>query len=108
MKIIVHFKNQHNILQSKTIDIATDTDELEVTAECNWNNHDVEIYKNNSLIYMNEDISYIRCMNLSYSIVDRKKRIPLTTLQEYYELEQQKILKKHNRYASRTSPRIFG
>lgn len=94
MKIIVHFKNQHNILQSKTIDIATDTDELEVTAECNWNNHDVEIYKNNSLIYMNEDISYIRCMNLSYSIVDRKKRIPLTTLQEYYELEQQKDFEK--------------
>lgn len=94
MKIIVHFKNQHNILQSKTIDIATDTDELEVTAECNWNNHDVEIYKNNSLIYMNEDISYIRCMNLSYSIVGRKKRIPLTTLQEYYELEQQKDFEK--------------
>lgn len=89
MKIVVHFKNQHNILQSKTIDIATDIDELEVTAECNWNNHDVEIYKNNALIYMNEDISYMRCMNFSFSIVGRKKKIPLTTLQEYYELEQQ-------------------
>ena len=43
---------------------------------------------------MNEDISYIRCMNLSYSIVGRKKRIPLTTLQEYYELEQQKDFEK--------------
>lgn len=94
MKIIVHFKNQHNILQSKTIDITTDTEELEITSECNWNNYDVEIYKNNSLIYINKDISYIRCINLSFSIAGRKKRIPLTTLQEYYELEQQKHFEK--------------
>lgn len=94
MKIIVHFKNQHNILQSKIIDIAIDTDELEVTAECNWNNHDIEIYQNNRLIYRNENISYIRCINLDFSIVGRKKRIPLTTLQEYYEIEQQKSHEK--------------
>ena len=94
IKIIVHFKNQHNILQSKTIDIKTDTEELEITAECSWNNHDVEIYENNNLIYINKDISYIRCMNLSFSIAGRKKRIPLTTLQEYYELEQQKAFEK--------------
>lgn len=88
MWVIVHFKNQHNILQAKVIDIAADTDELEVKAECNWNNHDVEIYKDNALLYINRDISYIRCMNLTFSTAGRKKRIPLAVLQECYELEQ--------------------
>lgn len=94
MKIIVHFKNHHNILQAKIIDIATDTEELEITAECNWNNHDVEIYKNNSLIYKNKDVSYVKCMQLNFAVTGRKKRIPLTTLQEYYELEQQNDFEK--------------
>lgn len=88
MRVIVHFKNQHNILQTKVTDIAADTDELEVKAECNWNNHDVEIYKDNVLLYINRDISYIRCMNLTFSTAGRKKRIPLAVLQECYELEQ--------------------
>lgn len=88
MKVILRLKNQHNILQSKIMDITSDTEELEIKAECNWNNHDVEIYQDNALIYINRDISYIRCMHLSFSAMGRKKRIPLTTLQEYYELEQ--------------------
>ena len=94
MKIIVHFKNHYNILQSKIIDITTDTAELEITTDCNWDNHDVEIYENNSLIYINKDISYIRCINLNLSIAGRKKRIPLTALQEYYEFEQQQAFEK--------------
>lgn len=88
MKVIVHLKNQHNILQSKIVDIASDTEELEIKAECNWDNHDVEIYKDNALIYLNRDISYMRCVHLSFSMAGRKKRIPLTILQEYYDLEQ--------------------
>lgn len=88
MKVIVHLKNQHNILQSKIVDITSDTEELEIKAECNWDNHDVEIYKDNALIYLNRDISYMRCVHLSFSMAGRKKRIPLTILQEYYDLEQ--------------------
>lgn len=94
MKIIVHFKNRTEILQTKTIDITTDTEELEITAECNWNNYDIEIYKGNYLIYINYNISYMKCINLDFSFVNRKKRIPLTTLQEYYEFEQQNSFEK--------------
>lgn len=88
LKIIVRLKNQHTILQSKIIDITTDTEQLEITAECDWNNHDLEIYRDNRLIYINTDISYVRCMHFSYSVASRKKRIPLTTLQKDFELEQ--------------------
>ena len=88
MKVIVRLKNQHNILQSKIVDITSDTEKLEIKAECNWDNHDVEIYKDNALIYLNRDISYMRCVHLSFSMAGRKKRIPLTILQEYYDLEQ--------------------
>lgn len=94
MRIIVHLKNRHNIVESKTIDITEDTEELEITTKCNWNNHDIEIYKDNQLIYIKKDISYIRSMHLNFSIAGRKKRIPLTTLQEYYELELQNEVRK--------------
>lgn len=94
MRIIVHLKNQHNIIESKTIDITEDTEELEITTKCNWNNHDIEIYKDNQLIYIDKDVSYIRSMHLNFSIAGRKKRIPLTTLQDYYELELQNEVRK--------------
>lgn len=89
MRIIIHLKKQHNILQTKIVDVAKDTEELEITAECNWNNHDIEIYKNDKLIYIDRDISYMKCMYLNMNTAGRKKKIPLTALREYYELEKQ-------------------
>lgn len=87
MKIILHFKYNNNIVQSKIIDIEEDKRELEITTESNWNNHDIEIYKDNKLVYLNQDISYMRSMQLNMSIMGQKERLPLTTLKEYYEFE---------------------
>ena len=87
MKIILHLKYDHNIIQSKFIDIIEDMKQLKVVTECDWNNHDIEIYKDDKLVYISKDVSYMKSIQLGVSMASKKKRIPLTTLQEDYELE---------------------
>lgn len=87
MKVILRLKKGHNIVQSKYIDIINDTKELEVATTCDWNNHDIEIYKGDKLLYINRDVSYMGSIHLGISVAGQKKKIPLTKLQEYYEIE---------------------
>ena len=89
MRIILQLKHGHDVLEAKVIDITEDTEELEIATECDWNNHDIEIYENDELIYINREVYYVRYMNLDISVAARSKRIPLTTLREYYELKPQ-------------------
>ena len=88
MQVILKLKRGEDILQCKTVDLEEEKEELEVPTECNWDNHDIEIYKDHSLIYVNKDISYMRSIVLNMSVGGRKKRILLTKLQEYYEYEK--------------------
>lgn len=89
MRIILRLKHGHDVLEAKVIDITENTEELKIAAECDWNNHDIEIYEHDELIYINRDVYYVRYMNLDISVAARSKRIPLTTLREYYELKLQ-------------------
>lgn len=87
MKVILRLKKGHNIVQSRCIDVVDDSEKLEVAIACEWDNHDIEIYKDGRLLYINRDVSYIESIHLGISVVGQKKKIPLTKLQEYYELE---------------------
>ena len=64
-------------------DITEDLDSFEVMAEKDWDNHDIEVFENGKLIYLNRNISYIRHIQFSFSMDGRKKRIPLKTLKDY-------------------------
>ena len=83
MRIILHLKKGDSVVQSTMHDITEDSDCLEVKAECDWNNHDIEVFENGKLIYINRNISYMRHMQFSISVGGRKKRIPLKTLNDY-------------------------
>jgi hypothetical protein len=56
MQIILHLKKEHRIIQSKFMEIAADTTELKIATDCDWDSHDLEIYKNDQLIYIDRDI----------------------------------------------------
>ncbi len=87
MKLIVRFKKGPEILQSSVIDIEKDTDVLEVSAECDWESHDIELYENRQLVYMETNVSYMKRLHLKVSMAGRTKKIPLTTLRDAYEME---------------------
>lgn len=75
----MRLKNRDVILQSKIIDIAEDTEKLEITTECNWNNHDIEIYKNDRLMYINTNIYYMRDIRSTIITSEGAKRIPINS-----------------------------
>lgn len=86
MRVVLHLKNGQSILESKTVEITEDTEELEITTACDWNQHDIEIYQDDKLVYINRDCSYIKRMHFNLTMESRKKRIPLLALRKYYEL----------------------
>lgn len=87
MKIIIHFRKENNIVESRIVDIEENEEEYEIKADCDWNNHDIQVYKNNNLFYMDTNISYMRTIDFGFSYGTRTKRIPLKALQQYYDLD---------------------
>ena len=88
MKIIVKLKKGSEILETKLVEITEDIGEYEVATDCDWNNHDIEVFQNGELIFSDRDISYMRRIHMRYSFGGTKKRIPLTELKEHFDVEQ--------------------
>lgn len=87
MKVLLRLKMGHGIVESKFIDIVDDIKALEVPTTCEWDNHDIEIYMADRLLYIMQDVSYIKSIRFGISMTEKKKKIPLTKLQEFYEFE---------------------
>ena len=94
MRITLHLKRGHDILETKTMDITVPADLLEIPTGCDWNNYDIEICQDGRLVYIDHDVFFARTLHLTLSIPGPKKRIPLNTLQKYYELETQSNVHK--------------
>lgn len=88
MKIIIKFKKRNIILETRIINIDIDTDEIEVETDYDWNCHDIEIYMDESLIYIRKDVYYMRHIVLNMSMKNPAKKIPQSSTNSYYALEQ--------------------
>lgn len=84
--IIVRFKDSKNSIVSNKIEhIDKDMPEVQIISDNEkWNYHDIEIYKNNDLIYLDTDISYIRNLQLSINMQSQEKPIKLNALDKYF------------------------
>ena len=78
--IVIHFKMNDIIVSSQCI--KTDNDKNDVEIECNktWNNHDIEVFQNEQLIYHNTGITYIREFNLQMTLKTPGKPVKLSKI----------------------------
>lgn len=86
--IIVHFKKGKLIVSSIKTDIAEFQKELNIKAECIWDNHDVEIYHNGELVYYQNDVYYMRHVFLNTKIKEPGQVIKLSKIGTEYVIEK--------------------
>lgn len=86
MTIILSFKKDHNIIESRIINISENAEEYEIKTDCDWHSHDILVYRDGHLFYSNTDISYMRTMEMSFSFGNSVKRIPLKALQDHFDI----------------------
>lgn len=65
--IIMHFRNDGLIVSSKIIKIDSATKELVISSDKSWDSHDIEIVIGDKTVYLQKNISYIRCVSLNVS-----------------------------------------
>jgi hypothetical protein len=80
MEILVNFKNDNWIVCSKKVLIEQDQDELLIESEVPWESHDLQIYDLGKLVYRNDNISYIRGIQLMAQLQSGQKEIPIPTM----------------------------
>ncbi|MBK5502781.1 hypothetical protein [Peribacillus sp. TH14] len=85
--VIVKFKNKDIIVSSHLKVIESFTSELEINPSEEWKSLDIEIFKNNRLVYFNYNLSYISTVHLSMGMASRSKRIKLNELDDFFELQ---------------------
>ncbi|MCB2343299.1 hypothetical protein [Clostridium estertheticum] len=78
--VIVRFKMNKVVVSTKIVKVSQLTKNLEIISEKKWNCHDIEVYKDDELIYIAKDISYMRRMSLNMHIGGQGKRIKLDKL----------------------------
>lgn len=86
--IIVRFKKDNVIVSTKIICVDQETNETEIKSDVPWTFHDIEIYINNELVYFEEDISYMRRMQINMHLVEPGKRIKLNKIADKYILQR--------------------
>ncbi|HFR4159389.1 TPA: hypothetical protein ACHVJ3_001577 [Bacillus cereus] len=92
--LIVKFKNKDIIVSSKVTVIDNDTTEIEINSPADWQSVDIEVYRNDDLVYFNYDVSFIKRINLSMNLVDKPKRIKLNQLDDFFELKSNSVVGK--------------
>lgn len=65
--VIMHFKIGGLIVSSKIIKIESATKELVISSDKSWDSHDIEIVIGDKTVYLQNNISYIRCVSLNVS-----------------------------------------
>ncbi|KOO47743.1 hypothetical protein [Viridibacillus arvi] len=85
--VIVRFKNERLIVSSEVKLIEKLTPKIEINLTEEWQAFDIEIYRNNNLVYFNYDVSFMRRLHLNMSVSNRPKKIKLNQLDEFFELK---------------------
>lgn len=85
--IAVCFKNADIIVHSELITVPTETSCIDIRCNEKWNNHDINIYSNNELLYSRQNLSYIMGFNIETRI-STDKDIPLSTIGDNYRISE--------------------
>lgn len=92
--VIVKFKNKGAIVSSKVTLMENDTTELEFNSSEDWQSVDIEVYRNNRLVYFNYDVSFIKSVHLSMGRLERPKKIKLNQLDDFAELKSSSVIEE--------------
>ncbi len=87
--IIVHFKNDKMIVSSKIIKIDSETKELEITSDKQWDSHDIEVFNGEELIYFQKNVSYIRRISLKTTVKEKGIAIKLNKIGTKYVIQKE-------------------
>ncbi len=82
--IIINFKSNNTIVSSKVIKLSEDTKKLEVNSDKTWKSHDIQIFKDEELIYYQRDVAYIRHITLKSKIKSTGKSVQLSKIGTSY------------------------
>ncbi|MED4531504.1 hypothetical protein [Metabacillus fastidiosus] len=85
-QVIIKFKRNGLIVHTHKRAFETDMLEIEMNSDVEWTSFDIEVYRNNELIYFNYDISYIESINLTMNVVNRPKNVKLNQLASSFEI----------------------
>lgn len=67
---------------------------LNILSDFKWNNVDVQIYKENKLIYFKQDMAFMQTMGLNTFVKGSGKRIELNKLGKDFEVEGKAYMSK--------------
>ncbi|KMT22647.1 hypothetical protein [Clostridium cylindrosporum] len=85
--VIVKFIKDKMVVSTKIVNVTQYTKELEIISDRKWDCHDIEIYKDNELIYINKNVSYIRRIQLNMNIIGQSKKVKLNKLLEEFVIK---------------------
>lgn len=102
--VTLKFKKNNILVDSHIEEIKAVTQELNINSSKEWVTVDIEIFKNDDLIYYNNDLSYIKTLRLSMGIARTPKRVKLNKLNEFFELQQDPI--KHETVIGETIDKL--
>ncbi|MBW7476687.1 hypothetical protein K0T92_18370 [Paenibacillus oenotherae] len=89
--IIVHFKQNDMVVCTRMIEATGFPPgwEIEVLSNVSWNNHDIEIYDDENLVYFYKGITYLRNIVMNMTVLQRGHDIPLKKLGKAFRVEDQ-------------------
>lgn len=80
-RIIVNFRNDDIIVCAKTIEIQEkESKKIEVICDSEWNSCDIQIYQGSNLVFLRDNLSFMRTMVLNQEIKGRSERVQLNKL----------------------------
>ncbi|WP_336866258.1 hypothetical protein [Peribacillus frigoritolerans] len=85
-EVIIKFKRNGLIVHSCKEICVNIAQELEINSNVEWASFDIEVYKNNKLLYFNYDISYMKSLHFSMGLVNQPKSVRLNHLSSYFEI----------------------
>ena len=86
--VIVRFKKDDVIVSTKIAHADHYAEETEIKSDKPWTYHDIEIFVNDELVYLEKDISYIRHIQLNMHLAGPGKKIKLNKIAESYTIER--------------------
>ena len=94
-KIIVNFKLDNIVVCTRIETVQEDNAyEIQILSDGKWNNVDVQIYKENKLVYFKQDIAFMQTMVLNTAVKGNGKRIELNKLGKDFEVEGKAYMSK--------------
>ncbi|MED0666652.1 hypothetical protein P4T04_10040 [Bacillus badius] len=85
--LVIKFKKESLIVFSKITYFESSVSKFEVNSPSNWNSFDLEIYMNDELYFLQENISYMRSIQLKFRQEKTIAKVRINQLSEHLEMK---------------------